>query len=760
MLHYSYHSGITLFFSMKTKKFFCIALLSLTILATELFWTRLFSAEYYYTFAFLILSLAVLGLGLGALFFKLVPGLNRPGGLPLWLCMTGLMILVAVPLVFRLELDFAKLISEPVMILKLVGAILLLGSGYFFGGISIAHLFKNNASDIARLYMWDFIGASLGVVSFILIMNAFGADFTLIFCGFPVLLASFLMARRWMKIIPIVILMGAVTGYYAAGGIPEQKREEPSPVIYKHWDATAKIKIYERDSTTRGINIDNIANSPVYRFDGNWNVPDSLKFQFGIDVGYLMNKFPGCRFLSLGAGGGTDVLQALQYNAGEIHAVEVIPHINYLLKEGSLKEYSGNIYNDSRVKVITEDARAYIRKFKNSFDIIYSLSSNSWAAFASGSFALAENYIFTTEAFVDYWQALSPKGFLSIEHQFYAPRLVSEVMDALTQLKIPDPKSHFAVYNLPGMRRKILLVSKQPLDQETIMNAYGKLTPENYRQIHLLYPATGNNKNNLYSRIVQFGWRPIAINAKVDISPCTDDRPFIAQLGLLKNIKWSQLDQIPLYEFSGFPLSRIIMLIILLVCIILIIPLNLLPYLFKGEKLKFIPWLYFFFIGMGYMMLEVILIQQYTLFIGSTIYSLALVLTVMLVSSGIGSQHSGRFPSNAVFIAITLWLLADIFLFRQLFYLLDDWALFPRLIVSALLIAPIGYFMGMPFPKAAAKLTGQVDWAFAVTGSASVIGSVIIILIASSFGYSIALLTGMFIYLLAYMVYRFKLEKL
>ncbi len=745
---------------MINKNYLSIGLLSLTILATELFWTRLFSAEFYYTFAFLILSLAVLGLGLGALFFRLNPWLNKPGSIPIWLSITGLMILVAVPLVFGLELDFTKLISEPGMILKLCIAILILGSGYFFGGIALANLFKNNPLHIPRLYMYDFLGASLGVVGFILIMNLFGAGITLIFCSFPVLLASFIMFSRWMKSIPVLILVGASAGYFFTGGVPEQRRDEPHPVISKHWDATSKIKVYQRDSLTLGINIDNIANTPVYKFDGNWNIPDSLKFQFGVDVGYLIRKFPSCRFLSLGAGGGTDVLQALQYNAKEVHAVEVIPHINYLLKEGSLKDFSGNIYNDPRVKVITEDARVYIRKFNERFDIIYSLSSNSWAAFASGSFALAENYIFTTEAFIDYWKALSPNGFLSIEHQFYTPRLVAEVMDALSVMKIPDPKSHFAVYNLPGMKRKILLVSKQPLDQETITNAYGKLTPEIFDQIHLLYPATESNKGNIYNRIVQFGWRPMAINAKVDISPCTDDRPFIAQQGLMKNLSFSRLDEIPLYEFTGFPLSRIIMLTILCVCIILIIPLNLLPYLFKGEKLKFVPWLYFFLIGMGYMILEVILIQQYTLFIGSTVYSMALVLTVLLVSSGFGSLHSNKFSSNIVFTVIAIWLLADIILFRQLFYLFDDWTLLMRLFLSMLLIAPLGYFMGMPFPKAASKLSGQVDWAFAVTGSASVIGSVAIMLIASSFGYSFALIIGMCLYLMAYLVYRFRLEQL
>ena len=739
---------------MKEKPFPSIFLVSLTVLATELFWTRLFSAEYYYTFAFLVLSLAILGLGLGALFFKLIPGLNRPGLLPLWLILSGMMIFAAVPLVFFLELDFSMLIAEHRMMMKLILAIVFLGSGYFFSGIAIAQIMKDPSAEIGRLYMWDLAGASVGVIGFVTVMNAFGPVFSLIFCATPVLIASFFLSGKWMKPVPLILLIIAAI-YFGETGIPEQKRDEPAPVIYRHWDATAKIKIYEFDSTARGINIDNIANTPVYRFNGNWNVPDSMKFQFGIDVVYLIKKFPTCRFLSLGAGGGTDVLQALQYHATEIHAVEVIPQINYLMKVGALRDFSGNIYNDPRVKVVNEDARAYIRRFNEHFDIIYSLSSNSWAAFASGSFALAENYIFTTEAIMDYWKALTPDGYLSIEHQFYAPRLVSELMDALKKLNVPDPEKHFAVYDLPQMRRKLLLVSKQPLDQVTMENAYGKLTPANYNNIHLLYPASEKNPGNAYTRIVKFGWHTMAGNSKIDISPCTDDKPFIAQLGLMRNIKFSKLDKIPLYEFTGFPLSRLIMLVILAVCLILIVPLNLLPYLFKGEKLKPAPWLYFFLIGMGYMMLEVILIQQYALFIGSTIYSITLILAVMLVTSGLGSLFSGRFSSHIVFPAIALWILADVFLFRNLFYILGNMDLIPRLIISALLIAPVGFFMGMPFPKAVVRQQGLVDWAFAVTGSASVIGSVVIILLASSFGYSISLLTGMIVYLLAYILYNF-----
>jgi hypothetical protein len=739
---------------MITKKFICIGLLSLTILATELFWTRLFSAEFYYTFAFLILSFAILGLGLGALFLKLLPGLDKPKLLTVWLSLTGLMILVSVPCVFYLNLDFTNLISETKNIYKLLAAIVLLGTGYFFAGIALAHILKANSAEIPKLYMSDFLGASIGVVSFIIVMNEFGANVTLIFCSVPVLIASFIIANRWYKIFPVIIISSAILFLNFMGGIPEQKRDERAPVIYRHWDATSKIKVYEYSNDSRSINIDNVANTPVYRFDGNWNIPDSSKTPFDIDIRNLIKKFNNCCFLSLGAGGGGDVLQALQYNVSEIHAVEVIPHINYLMKEGFLKEYSGNIYNDPRVKVITEDARTYIRKFENKFDIIYSLSSNTFAAFASGSFALAENYIFTTEAFKDYWKALSAKGYLSIEHQFYTTRLVAELIDALNELKIENPNSHYAVYNLPALRRKVLLVSKTPLDKETIADAYANSTPGVVKTTQILYPLYENGKKNIYSSIVDDGWKSVADTAKIDISPCVDDKPFVAQQGLMKNLNLSKIDKIPSYEFTGFPLSKVILLIILIVCVVIIIPINFLPYLRKGEKLSLNEWLYFFMLGIAYMMIEVVIIQKYTLFIGSTVYSIALILTVLLISSGIGSRDSGRFAYKIIFPAITLWLLVDIFIFKQLFYLLVSWALIPRMIVSALLIAPLGYFMGMPFPKAASKIPHLVDWAFAVNGSASVIGSVVVVLIATSFGYSTALGVALLVYICAFFFYK------
>jgi spermidine synthase len=736
---------------MQNKNRVTIGLLSMTVLCTELFWTRLFSAEFFYTFAFLILSLAVLNLGLGALFFKLRPRWNKPELLPIWLLLTGVLFLVSVPLVFQLNLDFTQLFSDALAGLKLLAAVLLLGSGNFFAGIAIAQLMKNNIDDMPCLYRSDLLGAAIGVVAFFLVMNTCGALTALLFCSLPVLVACLLTIERPKKWLPISVGVLAIIYYAGTGSLPEQKREERAPVIYKHWDATAKLKIFQYDSLSWGINIDNVANSPVYGFDGNWQKPDSLLPQFAIDVSFLLKKFAHPCFLSLGAGGGGDVLQALKYNAAEIHAVEVIPQINELMQEGFCRNFSGNIYNDPRVKVVTADARSYIRQFENKFDVIYSLSSNSWAALASGSFALAENYLFTTEAFMDYWRALSDRGYLSIEHQFYAPRLLAELTDALGRLKIPNPESHFAVYNLPSMRRKLLLVSKQPLDEATLQNAYGTLTPESASSIHLLYPAPASAPINIYTSIINNGWQEVADTSRVNISACTDDRPFIAQLGLWRNL---QFTKVPAYEFTGFPISKLIMVFILAICLLIVLPLNLLPFLHKGGKLAATHWLYFFSIGMAYMSIEVILLQKYALFIGASYYTIALVLLVLLVAGGMGSGHSTRNSHYVIFSVILLWLLADMFLFKHLFYWLTGWSQAARMFLCAVLLTPLGYFMGMPFPKASAFIPEQIDWAFAVNGSAAVIGSVLIMLIASSYGYSAALAVSLLLYGAALLCYQ------
>ncbi|MCP4633546.1 MAG: MFS transporter, partial [candidate division Zixibacteria bacterium] len=367
-----------------------------------------------------------------------------------------------------------------------------------------------------------------------------------------------------------------------------------------------------------------------------------------------------------------------------------------------------------------------------------------------GSFALAENYLFTTEAFQDYWLALSDSGYMMMEHQFYMPRLVSEVIDALEDLGVEDARSHFAVYDLPQLRRNALLLSKRPLTDSLRYYALDDLTQENYEYVHLLYPASDSLENNLINRIVQNGWQNEADSERIDISPCTDNKPFIAQMGLWENFSFDNLERVLPYEFMGFPLSKVIFIIILIIVFVIVLPLNLIPYFTKGEKLKLAPWLYFFLIGMAYMAVEVILIQKYTLFVGPSVYSIAVILITLLVSSGIGSRFSKKVSNPFVFLAIIVWLLLDIFAFGYLTRALSGLTMYPRIFITMILFFPLGFFMGMPFPKGTLRVGQLIDWGFAVNGAASVFGSTLILLVAFAFGFNMALIVAAGLYLLAF----------
>jgi spermidine synthase len=731
------------------KSSLVIFLLSASLISTEIIWTRVFSAEYFYTFAFLVLSLSVLGLGLGSLSARLFPALKNPKHYPLLFIITSVLMIASPILVLKLDIDFTKVFSSGMMILKVLASVLLLSSSFFVGGIILASYFSRSHEKIDILYTSDLIGAGFGVVMSVILMNLFETHNAIFLIVIPVLLSGVLLSKNinktWCSVLIVVVLCLMP---FSKDLLTKQK-EERAPVIFEHWDAMAKIKVFDFGKEAWGINIDNAANSPVIAFNGDWDTLKSKNNITTFPVSNLIKQFDSCTFLSLGAGGGGDVLHALNEGATEVHAVEVNSYINEMMTSGFLKDFSGNIYNDTRVTVASEDGRIYVKRFKNKFDIIYSLSSNTFSAFASGSFALAENYLFTTEAFVDYYESLSDKGYLVMEHQFYIPRMTGEVIEALKSLNVDNPEKHIAVYNFPTYRRKVLIVGKQPLQDETLKSAIYPLIPEYHKYIHLLYPCADSLKHNMVNRIVTEGWQSVQNSSPVDLSPCTDNRPFIAQLGLMKNFSFDKLTKVMPWEFMGFPVSKLLIIVILIIVTAVIIPLNILPYFRKGPKIKSKGLLYFFTIGFAFMVVEIVLIQKYTLIIGASSYTLMCILFVLLLASGIGSRFAYRFKNYAPFVFIMAWIVADIFVFPLAVNSIADKSLALRMVYTIMWIFPLGFFMGMPFVKGTKKTGELIDWGFAINGAASVVGSVIVLILAFNYGFNVAMLSGGIAYILA-----------
>ena len=229
-----------------TREILVIGLLSATLLSLEMIWTRLFSAEFYYTFAFLVLSLAIMGLGLGALALRLLESLNRDGILPASLTLTGAAVLAGPPLVFKLGLRLSEIVSSGAMLGKFVLAVAILAAPYFFGGIALATLFRRHPDRMPRLYMADLIGAAAGVLVAVWMMNTLGTpagNRRQRGSGATGDAADELRAggnsrpscwRSWQSPSPTLRTNSCM-----------QQREERAPVIYQHWDAMAKVKVYD-----------------------------------------------------------------------------------------------------------------------------------------------------------------------------------------------------------------------------------------------------------------------------------------------------------------------------------------------------------------------------------------------------------------------------------------------------------------------------------------------------------------------------------
>ncbi len=733
---------------MSKYSYYSIGLISASLIALEIVWTRILAAEFFHTFAFLIVSLAILGLSFGSLSLRLFKRANTVGFTG-WFGGLAVFFALASPvLVLSLGLHFNELFTARLNLVKLAGAILLLWAPFYCAGVVIARWFKMAGPDFPKLYACDLAGASLGAIAAVGLMNLLSVPHAALLLVIPLIAGVLLLPGRikYLSVIGLAALVGLLV---CPWNLYLPKRAERAPIKYRHWDSMGLIKVYADNPQAFGINIDHAANTPVIRFDGNW----SNAIPFAINLKNLIRRSPGCRFLSVGAGGGGDVLQALMHGAADVCAVEVMPEINRLLRTGELREFSGDIYHDPRVKVFTEDARLFARNHRNRFDLIFSLSSNTFAALGSGAFALAENFLFTKEAFMDYYRALSDRGILVMEHQFYIPRVCSSAIEALEALGVSPAEEHIAVYDLPAMRRKMIVVAKEKLDRAFLDTVFVPLTAKNFDQIHLLYPCAEALKTNTINQIAQTGWRRAQNQSLIDLSPTTDDRPFTAQLGLMKNVRGQDLSKLTGFEYNGFPIAKLILLTVLVLTILLSLPIHLLPYRGTGAKLNGHAWFYFFAIGAGFISIEVILIQRYTLSLGASAYSFAAVLLGLLIAGGAGSRKAMTFQPRTLFGMIILLLGLEIVGFRPC-ALAGSFMPFPvRFLMTMVFTMPIGFFMGMPFALGAAKVGDLIDWGFAVNGAASVIGSCLALLIAFNYGYTAALIFAGFLYWAAFLAY-------
>ncbi|HEX2918435.1 MAG TPA: hypothetical protein VHN81_07930, partial [Edaphobacter sp.] len=434
------------------------------------------------------------------------------------------------------------------------------------------------------------------------------------------------------------------------------------------------------------------------------------------------------------------------------------------------KDWSYGLYLRPNVHITVSDGRSWIRSSKQKFDVIQMTLVDTWASTAAGAFALSENNLYTVEAFREYFDHLKPDGYIAITRwEFARPREALRVVSqAMRALGGGDLRKNFIVVvegELNQDGRPVLVLAKKspftPQEQQTVLQ---HLTAQ--PKLHALYLPYGENgpvpeQAKAFRQLIESGSpERFAANYFFNVSPVYDNSPFffftlkpsqILGAGTQQGIDWK----------VNMGIAVLLMLVVisaLAVAAFLIVPL-----LFTSSPRtgRWVPLIYFVAIGLGYIAVEITLIQRLVLFLGHPIYAMTVVVFLMLLSSGAGSMMSRRIFTDPrrvklAFIGVIGLLAIYYVALSAILHSLIGLPQVAKIIIAALLIIPLGFAMGMPFPSGL-RMLGQsqsddnlIEWAWAMNAASSVLGSVLAMTIAIQFGLGVTLICGALAYVIGW----------
>lgn len=751
-----------------------IFLLSVIGFAYEVLLTRLFSLIFQYHYVFLIVSVSIAGMSIGAALAAAVnarakqskQGKQSKQAPANWanLTVVALVLAICLPLI---AVILSLLRSADLMGVMVVLAVL----PFAIIGYLNAALFASFARSSASLYAADLLGGAIGLVVGLLAIGWLGAFDAIIALGLLASGAAFMLAwiscqrllRRRVGAIAALVLVGLVANRLSGAvafvpaallDAPPDKTmmyvlQEPQAAITQtRWDSFARVdEVKTADDSFRYLFTDAGAGSTMYRYDGDnqkvaWLQQDIAYLPFG-----MTNTAQDTQnVLILGAGAGRDVLMARLAGAQSITAVEINPALVDLTRASAA--YNGNVLDLPGVKTVVTDGRNYVERTSEHFDLIYANIVYSQAA-VPGTSALSESYIFTREALRSYWNHLSENGRIGFvtHHGIEGLRLLVAALDAMQQegIAVPDGLQHVALVSLknddPQARTSVLMITRQSFTTE-LANRF----VEDARRVNAspLYVPFVQSQGFDGMASSQYGLdQYIAQTANFNFTPSTDNTPFFFQFN------------------RGLPegLSDLLLVSVLLVFVYF----SWLLFFFvrrdkqHWKRVSLSP--YFGLLGVAFLLVEIPLTQRFNLLLGQPILALVAVVGGLVVGSGLGSLFSSRFAVEQLAARVALFallvsatILITLPLYTALIRLALPLDLLPRFVITVIAVLPLGFVMGVPFP-CGLRIADRVDpqglaafWgANAVT---SVLGSALAMIIATSLGFSGSLVAGAVLYTL------------
>ena len=764
-----------------------IGLSSFAALLLELALTRLFSVVLFYHFAFLAISIALLGLGAGGVFAYLAKSwLMRfeTRNLAAWLCVANALL---IPVVLEIVLHTpVSLQLSMANFLRLTAIYIASAVPFFLTGLQFSIIFARESGHIPRLYGADLCGGALACLGIVPLLNLLGGPNTILFAALVAAVAGSVWAMtagvRRITLTLASVLLGLIAANHSGKlfDVVYAKGEfrDPAKVEFARWNAISRVEV-DRQDNAKVIVIDADANTFIMNSDPQqWQNTSWQKNLMSAPPALVNVLRPRGEYAIIGPGGGVDVLRAVANGSPDVTGIEINPIIANTIMRDRYADYSYHLYQRPEVHIHVTDGRSFVRNAKQSFDVVQMTLVDTWASTAAGAFALSENSLYTVEAFQEYFAHLKPDGMIAITRwEFQQPRealrVVSVAIEALHRLGVENPAKNFIVVSEGDLDEDglpVVVLAKKSAFTQQEENAIEQHL-NRYPNLVALYQPSNAGNNPFSSLIASNNPSAFARQYAYNIAPVNDNAPFFfftLKLGqilrpqsLQQGIDWK-------VNLGVAVLGMVLIISVVAVAVFLVVPLA----VRQQHRERWVRVLYFVAVGLGYIMVEIAFIQRFVLFLGHPTYALTVVVFLLLLSSGAGSLASRRSlgKSSSAWLPLTIIiaaLLLYIFILPGLLNTLVGVTFIAKLLISAALLVPLGFAMGMPFPtglralgsasaveKTSSARESAVEWAWAMNAASSVLGSVLAMVIAIQFGLNATLACGAGAYLLALILTR------
>jgi spermidine synthase len=786
-----------------------IALISLATLAYEILLMRLFSIIQWHHFAYMIISLALLGYGASGAFVTLLQDRLQTHFSAVFISaisLFGITASGAFLLAQRLPFNAEEILWDALQPLWLMAMYLLLAVPFFFAASAIALALSRFSQDIGRLYAFDLLGAGLGglfviALLFLALPMQVLASVALVALLGALSAAMTLRTRAGWWALAILLLPGLFAVHATLDdhlilspykGLSQTLRISGTEVVTQRSSPLGLLSVVEsHDIPLRhapGLSLMASSEPPaqVAVFTDGDNMTVITKDTDNRHAFAYLDEMPSAlpyhltrpaHALILGAGGGAAVQQARYHDVQRITAVELNPQLVDLVKN-RYGQFSGNLYDQPGVEIHIDEARGFISRSNTGYDLIQIPPMDAFGASGAGLYALNENYLYTAEAFQTYLSHLSPGGYLSISRWIRlpprdAPKLFATALQALRDSGIKAPEQQLIL--IRSWQVSTLLVKNGSITSKeiTALQQFCKA-----RAFDIAWrPGMPKSEANRYNQLSQPWFYQAAIaltgnNAeaflqdyKFNLHPASDDQPYFFHF-----FKWRTLPEIASLRGSGgMPLLEqgyLVLVATLLQAIVASLLLILLPLrrLRRANRNGASPWRtasYFFAVGLAFLFIEMTFIQKFILLLHHPLYAAATVMTGFLLFAAIGSGFSQRLSQRnqhkqgvvAAVIGITLLSLIIFLFFYHLPASLLALPLWIKIIISLTIIAPLAFLMGLPFPLALSHLGNNapemIPWAWGVNGCASVISTILATLLAMHGGFTLVITLAVGLYIVA-----------